>query len=227
MELMAGEQTANEDLRPFDDRRRDAGRDLCGSVAEIHSHGWCPGTSGNFSILLERHPLRLLISRSGRDKRRLSDDDLVIVDADGEPVDDCAARPSAETLLHCTIAAATDAGSILHTHSVAATLLSEHYAPQGGLRITGYEMLKGLEGIRSHRAEVWVPILPNAQDMRRFSARVGDLLAEREALHGFLIAGHGLYTWGADLEQARRHVEIYEFLFECVARRTVFAPLAG
>jgi methylthioribulose-1-phosphate dehydratase len=36
--------------------------------------------------------------------------------------------------------------------------------------------------------------------------------------HGFLLSRHGLYTWGRDLAEARRHVEIFEFLFECVAR---------
>jgi methylthioribulose-1-phosphate dehydratase len=37
--------------------------------------------------------------------------------------------------------------------------------------------------------------------------------------HGFLIRGCGLYTWGRDLDEARRHVESFEFLFEVVGRR--------
>lgn len=207
----------------------DAGEALCRTVREIHAHGWCLGTSGNFSVTLAHRPLELLITTSGRDKGRLAAGDLIAVGEDGEPIEDEAkrGRPSAETLLHCVIAAKTDAGSTLHTHSVASTLLSEHLLPEGGLTISGYEMLKGLEGIRSHEAEVFVPILPNAQDMGRFSRQVAALLDERPGLHGFLIAGHGLYTWGASLEQAQRQVEIFEFLFECVARRTGFQSLAG
>ncbi|MEC8305131.1 MAG: class II aldolase/adducin family protein [Planctomycetota bacterium] len=30
---------------------------------------------------------------------------------------------------------------------------------------------------------------------------------------------HGLYTWGKDIDEARRHIEVYEFLFECLARK--------
>lgn len=215
-------------------RTDEAGKALCRTVSEIHSQGWCSGTSGNFSVTLESRPLRLLITRSGRDKRRLTLDDLVVVDEDGQPLEDALATgllanaaPSAETLLHCVIAPQTGAGSTLHTHSVASTLLSEHFLGQGGFSIEGYEMLKGLEGVQSHRARIFVPVLPNAQDMHRFSLRVQALLEERPGLHGFLIAGHGLYTWGADLEQARRHVEIFEFLFECIARRTHFRAVGG
>ena len=42
--------------------------------------------------------------------------------------------------------------------------------------------------------------------------------------HGFLLSGHGLYTWGRDLAEARRHIEIFEFLFECVARARMLPP---
>ncbi len=86
---------------------------------------------------------------------------------------------------------------------------------------------KGLEGITTHEAEVFVPVLRNSQDMPALAAEVGRLLAERTGLHGFLLAGHGLYAWGASLEQAYRHVEIFEFLFECAARRTRFEPFTG
>ncbi len=176
-------------------------------------------------MTLDRRPLRLLITQTGRDKRRLEVADLVRVAEDGAPVAGDPGQPSAETLLHCTIVEKTGAGSTLHTHSVASTLLSEHFLADGGLTLAGYEMLKGLEGVRSHEARVFIPVLANAQDMSRFSRRVAALLDERPGLHGFLIAGHGLYTWGADLAQARRHLEIFEFLLECVARRTGFHPV--
>ncbi|MET1163044.1 MAG: class II aldolase/adducin family protein, partial [Pseudoxanthomonas sp.] len=31
----------------------------------------------------------------------------------------------------------------------------------------------------------------------------------------YLIDGHGLYAWGRDMAEARRHLEAFEFLFHC------------
>lgn len=191
---------------------------LRATVSGFHARGWCLATSGNFSVVLERRPLQLLITQSGRDKGELGVEDFVIVGEDGRPVDG-EGRPSAETLLHCAIAEWTPAGAILHTHSVAGTVLGEASVERSSLTLSGYEMIKGLEGVHSHLEQVEIPVLANAQDMVAFSGRVQDLLREQPALHGFLIAGHGLYTWGADLAQAKRHVEALEFLFECVVRR--------
>ena len=208
-------------------QRRSVSDELCEVVRQIHAQGWCQGTGGNFSVCLGREPLRLLITQSGRDKRRIGPDDLVLVDGKGRAVDGEQGKPSGETRLHCTIAAKTGASSVLHTHSVAATLLGEHFLDAGGLAITGYEMLKGLTGIETHEASVRVPVLANDQNMPRFGRRVDELLDAQPGLHGFLIGGHGLYTWGATVAEAQRHVEIFEFLFECVARRVRFAPFTG
>ena len=207
--------------------RRELSQELCRTIREVHAQGWCQGTGGNFSACLGREPLRLLITQSGRDKRRIGPDHLVLVDEKGDPADGDRGKPSGESLLHCIIAAKTGAGSVIHTHSVAATLLGEHFLGAGGLTITGYEMLKGLTGVKSHQDSVHVPVLANDQDMARFGRRVSELLGAQPGLHGFLIAGHGLYTWGATLSEAQRHVEIFEFLFECLGRRTRFAPFAG
>lgn len=211
---------------PLDEEgRRDVAGALCRVVRAIHARGWCLGTSGNFSVTLARRPLELLITRSGRDKGRLGTGDLVVVDGRGEARGD--GRPSAETLLHCTLARRAGAGATLHTHSVAATLLGERFLADGGFTISGYEMLKGLAGVRTHEAVVFVPVVANTQDMTALSRELDELLERRAGLHGFLIAGHGLYAWGRDLEEAHRHVEIFEFLLECVARRTGFEPLSG
>lgn len=200
---------------------------LCAVAAELGAQGLCQGTGGNFSVVVRRRPLELLITPSGRDKRSLTAADLLLVGADGRSSVAGGRRPSAEAPLHAAIAESTGAGAVLHTHSVSATLLGDHYRPPGGFTLRGFEMLKGLAGIRSHEEEVWVPVLPNSQDMARLRTEVEGLLRARPGLHGLLLAGHGLYTWGGDLFEARRQVEIYEFLFECVARRTSFEPYAG
>ena len=205
---------------------------------EFHGRGWSLGTSSNYSVILGRDPLELLVTASGKDKSALGRDDFVRVDREGRVVDGSDRRSSAETLLHCTIAELVPSvGAVLHTHSPWGTILSGADLPPdsavGNLRIAGYEMLKGLEGITTHDTHEDVPIFANTQDMRELSARIRERFAGldftaagRPPLHGFLIARHGLYTWGRDLAEARRHIEIYEFLFECVARARTL-PAAG
>jgi methylthioribulose-1-phosphate dehydratase len=55
--------------------------------------------------------------------------------------------------------------------------------------------------------------------MSRLSLVVRECLAQHPAAHAFLLRGHGLYTWGTDVTQAVRHVEILEFLLEVTGRR--------
>jgi len=205
------------------DRLRAIGR-------EFHGRGWSLGTSSNYSVVVGRAPLELLITVSGKDKSALAPEDFVRVDAAGRPCDGSGRKSSAETLLHCTIAELLPGvGAILHTHSVAATLLSGADEASGAVRIAGYEMLKGLEGITTHDTVVEIPVLPNSQDMTALAVGLRPLLdgaAGRPRPHGFLLARHGLYTWGASLEEARRHVEILEFLFDVTLRARDVAPTA-
>ncbi len=148
----------------------------------------------------------------------MSAEQILEIDERGTPINAGAGRPSAETLLHLEIIRARGAGAVLHTHSIWSTLLSEEAAACGGLAIDGYEMLKGLEGVRTHEHREWLPVLDNDQDMPRLALRLRDVLREHPAMHGFLLRRHGLYTWGEDLPQAIRHVEILEFLLEAVGR---------
>jgi methylthioribulose-1-phosphate dehydratase len=183
----------------------------------FHARGWVLGTSGNFSAIISREPLRLAITSTGLDKGSLTpaqflemDEAASVVRGDG--------RPSAEALLHLAIARGVDAGAVLHTHSVWSTVLSGSHASQGGIALEGYEMLKGLEGVRTHKHREWLPILENSQDMIELAERVSKTLRESPGIHGFLLREHGLYTWGAGLQEAKRHVEILEFLMEVLVR---------
>ena len=185
---------------------------------EFYQRGWVMGTSGNFSAVVRHDPLLLAITASGLDKGALTADGIIHMGQDGNTLD-TAARPSAEAALHLAILRSRPAGAILHTHSVWGTLLSEACLYDGGVAFEGYEMLKGLAGVRTHEHREWLPIVPNSQEYGPFAQSVEDLLNHEPAAHGFLIHRHGLYTWGADLAEARRHVEILEFLMEIVARR--------
>lgn len=191
--------------------------------ADFHRRGWSLGTSSNYSIVVRREPLELLITASGMDKGRLQPTDFVRIGASGRPLGTSLLKSSAETLLHLTAAENSDVGAVLHTHSVWGTLLSDLYHPQGGFAIEGFEMLKGLAGVTTHQHSTWVEIFDNTQEIPQLAQQVrARLNSPTDPLtHGYLIHRHGLYTWGRDLLEARRHVEIFEFLFECVARRLI------
>lgn len=191
----------------------------CGRL--FHSRGWSVGTSSNYSVVLGNEPVDLIVTASGMDKGRLERNDFVRVGSDGKPAFDNQPRSSAETMLHVILAEIPGTGSILHTHSVWGTLLSDYFYSERGFEIQGYEMLKGLEGVKTHQHRQWVPVFDNTQDIPKLAAQVREALGhETNPLrHGFLIRNHGLYTWGHDVFAARRHIEIFEFLFECVARK--------
>ncbi|ASC71827.1 Methylthioribulose-1-phosphate dehydratase [Halomicronema hongdechloris C2206] len=189
-------------------------------IRDIHSKGWATGTGGNFSAVLQPEPLRLLMAPSGVDKGLVNASDLIEVDAKGQVVRGDG-KASAETQLHLAIVAETGAGAVLHSHSVTNTLLSVVRAAQGEIVLSGYEMLKGLQGITTHEATVSLPILPNSQDMAAVAQKMRSQLRSSQPPYGILLAGHGLYTWGDNLVQARRHLEILEFLLEVSYRQAL------
>jgi methylthioribulose-1-phosphate dehydratase len=197
----------------------DVARRLAEVGRRFEERGWVLGTSGNFSGVLSRTPLRLAITPSAVFKGAMRADEILQVDEEGAVIDGRSGRrPSAETLLHVEIARARNAGAVLHTHSIWSTVLSDQYGDEGGLTIEGYEMLKGLEGVTTHEHHEWLPILENDQNMVRLASEVRTVLATHPACHAFLLRRHGLYTWGATLDEAVRHVEIVEFLLEAVGR---------
>ena len=189
----------------------------------FYARGWVLGTSGNFSAVVSRTPLRLAITASSLPKGALRASDILQCDQHARLVRRSNGKPSAETLLHVEIVQRRGAGAVLHTHSVWSTMLSDAWTAgpdrdAAGVTIEGYEMLKGLAGVTSHEHREFVPIVENDQDMTRLAARVGETLDRHPEAHAFLLRRHGLYTWGETLADAERHVEILEFLFETVGR---------
>lgn len=200
--------------------------DMARQLSEVgrgfYARGWVMGTSGNFSVAISDKPLRLVITSTGLDKGNLTPKDFLEIDVDSKVVKG-KGRPSAETLLHLAIVRARRAGAVLHTHSVWSTVLSGSHAAKGGVLVDGYEMLKGLDGVKTHEHREWLPILENSQDMEELARKVSKTLEDQREIHGFLLREHGLYTWGRDLQEARRHVEILEFLMEVVVRARAVA----
>lgn len=189
-------------------------QELVNAGRELYAMGLVPATSGNFSARLDDGNLAITVS--GRHKGKLTLDDIMRVNAQGESLD--GKKPSAETLLHTGIYARyPETGVILHPHSVSATLLSR--ISNDWLELQDYEILKAFPGVNTHACTVMVPIFDNDQDIARLAKRVDQCLNGMDSpAHGYLIRGHGFYTWGNNIDDALRHVEAFEFLFDCELR---------
>src|SRR5262245_57208145 len=88
---------------------------------DFHRRGWTLGTSGNFSVVLDRDPLVLAITESSVDKGRMQPQQILQVSSDGCVLPGINGKPSAETLLHIAVVQTVGAGAVLHTHSVWST----------------------------------------------------------------------------------------------------------
>jgi methylthioribulose-1-phosphate dehydratase len=198
---------------PYDSARlRTLADDIVANVRELAAAGMTPATSSNFSCRLDAGHAAITVS--GRDKGHLVEDDVMVVDFDGAAVGSDH-RPSAETLLHTQLYRRfPEIGCVLHTHSQAQTIASRLYSGAGQVRLEGYELLKAFSGNDTHEAYLDLPVLPNSQDMHTLAAQV-DALLDRQCMWGYLIDGHGLYTWGRDMAEARRHLDAFEFLLRC------------
>jgi methylthioribulose-1-phosphate dehydratase len=190
---------------------REAADALIGMGQLLYGRGWVPATSGNFSVRLPGGWLVLTVS--GCHKGRLTRDDLLLVDPSGVSLD--GRRPSAETGLHVQIyRRLPEVGCVLHPHTVSATLLSRLVGVE--LVLEDYELLKAFPGVDSHQVRLTVPVLDNDQDIPRLAAAVDDWMDRHPTpLPGYLIRGHGFYAWGRGVDDALRHLEAFEFLFEC------------
>ena len=193
-------------------------QELTESGREFYDRGWALGTSGNFSILLARKPLRLCITSAGNEKATLDETNFLELDDDAEILQGFG-RPSDESLLHLTIYRLRPrARCILYTHSVWGTILSDLMYVDGAITLHGYEVLKGLSGVETHDHTEVVPIIENSQDQIAQSHVLQNVLLEAGDIHGIYIRRHGLFAWGETVAEARRHVEIFEHLFEVTGR---------
>ena len=195
------------------ERLRACGEEIAQAGAELAARGWTPATSSNFSMRIDSDTVAVTVS--GRDKGTLTPDDVMAVTLAGEALDP-SRRASAETALHLQIYRRwPDVGAVLHTHSHNQTVASRLFAPQGMLPLRGWELQKAVTGYTTHDSNLDLPVFANSQAMRDIEASVDAWLATGRPLHAYLIEGHGLYTWGHDMAEARRHIEALEFLLAC------------
>ncbi|MFT4412365.1 methylthioribulose 1-phosphate dehydratase [Fredinandcohnia humi] len=177
---------------------------------ELASRDWFMGTSGNLAIKVSDHPVTFLVTASGKDKKKRTEEDFLLVDESGNPALPTYLKPSAETLLHVKIYNQTNAGCSLHVHTVDNNVISELYWPQGEVVFKGQEIIKAL-GLWEEDAEIRIPIIDNVADI--------PTLAEEFASHltkdfgAVLIRNHGITVWAKNAFEAKKHLEAYEFLF--------------
>ena len=191
-------------------------RQICEVGKRFYDKGWCVATSGNFSARLDGQ--KILITVTGKDKGHLQETDVIVIPAEKES--SAEANASAEAQLHRKIyVARPDANAVLHLHSPFATIIS--MLGKEAIVLEDYEMLKAIHGVRTHEHRETVPVFPNSQNISEVATAVKKYLAEHPSTDAFLLSGHGLYTWGENVEEAARHVEAFEFLFECEYRRQI------
>jgi methylthioribulose-1-phosphate dehydratase len=192
------------------DAFHDCVKALAKAGQELYSLGMVPATSGNFSMRLDEN--RIAITVSGRHKGRLTADDIMLIDLDGRSLDD--RQPSAEKHLHLQIYRRfPDAGAVLHPHSIHATLISRLLNET--LELEDYELLKAFKGVNTHAAKILVPVFGNDQNVERLAADIDAWMETNVPVYGYLIQGHGFYTWGETIDDAMRHVEALDYLFKC------------
>ena len=197
----------------MNDEFQQRARELIEAGRFIHRRGWAPATSGNFSARLSDG--RIAITVSGKHKGELAPDDIMLIDAEGRPLD--GKKPSAETLLHTSLYRRyPSVGAVLHPHTPGATMISR--LVRDALMLEDYELLKALAGIDTHETRIHIPIFPNDQNIPRLALKVDEYLELHGDIHGYIIAGHGFYTWGETVRDALRHVEALEFLFDIETR---------
>jgi methylthioribulose-1-phosphate dehydratase len=179
----------------------------------LDARGLAPATTGNYSVRLDDG--RIAVTVSGRHKGRLGQDDVTQIDLDGQALH--AKQPSAEAMLHASVYRLyPHAQAVLHVHSIPSITLTRLMPRGSDVVLEGYETLKILPGVTTHDTRVVIPVFENSQDMPAL-ARVVEarLVTLQPAPSAFLLRGHGVYAWGATVEEAEHVVEALELLMSC------------
>lgn len=195
-------------------------RKLASLVRALHQTGHNPATSGNYSLRPRSQMALCFISESGIDKSQFEETNLLPVLLENAQLLDGYShrKSSAESALHLTLYQNTSAGCVLHSHLLEAILFADLFPGQASIEVGGLELLKGLSGVKTHETTVAIPCFENTQDMDDLALRLKSVLNEQPMIKGFLVRKHGLYVWGNDVDEAKRHLEVFEYLFRYYLR---------
>ena len=186
---------------------------------KLYNRGWFPATSGNLSYKLHDDPLYFAITSSGKDKGTVTHEDVIFVDKDAKPIEKTRLKPSAETKIHSQIYQKTDAGCVIHIHTVNNNFVSQVYFENGYVPLKDMEMIKALD-IWEEDAFLKVPIIENWFDLDKLASEAGKSV--NPEVPALLIRNHGIYAWGRNEFEAKRHIEAFEFMFEYMKNMMLF-----
>lgn len=196
--------------------------ELADLVRKLNEEGHNPATSGNYSLRSVTRSDYCLISESGVDKSAFSKNNFLYVDKTNGKIDamfqQMGRKPSDETQVHLAIFRSTSANCVLHSHFLESLLFADLFPKQKMIYVEGLELLKGFKGINTHLTRVPIPCYANTQDMQTLSEEIEKTLRSTPYIYGILLRGHGLYVWGESVQGAKRHLEVFSYVFKYFLR---------
>jgi methylthioribulose-1-phosphate dehydratase len=188
----------------------------------FYGKGWVSGTGGG--ICGPADGGGLLLAPTAVHKERIKPDEFFTVDpADGHVLrspDDPSLRPSECNAIFSLAARERGARSVVHSHALSAVLAGDLAGAADHVEIRDLEMLKGIRGVGNqdvHR----LPVIRNTPREPELVEQLSRVLADPRfaTSYAVVVEGHGAYIWGDDVWEAKRHTEVYHFLFEAVVAR--------
>jgi methylthioribulose-1-phosphate dehydratase len=191
---------------------------LASLVRIMNSLGHNPATSGNYSLRSKTSPEIALVSESGIDKSKFIEDNFLPLYIENREMHDdykpSGRKSSDETDIHLTIYQITNANCVLHSHMLDSLLFADLFSDNNFATIKNLELLKGFKGIKTHELEINIPIFDNTQDIRNLAETIKPAILSQTNSYGLLLRGHGVYVWGDSVEEAKRHLEVFEYIFK-------------
>lgn len=188
----------------------------------FYAKGWVSGTGGG--ICGPADGGGLLLAPTGVHKERVGVDDFFVVDpADGHVVrtpGDENLRPSECNTIFCLAARTRAARSVVHSHALSAVLTGDLAGDADHVAIRDLEMLKGIRGVANRDVHL-LPVIRNTPRESELVEQIGAVFEDPRFQNAFaiVVADHGAYIWGDDVMEAKRHAEVYHFLFEATVAR--------
>ncbi len=191
---------------------------LASLVRVMNAHGHNPATSGNYSIRSKTTPEIALVSESGIDKSKFTEDNFLPLFFQSRQMlpdyKNTGRKSSDETDIHLTIYQITKANCVLHSHILDSLLFADLFYGKPFATIEGLELLKGFKGIKTHDLKINIPCFENTQDIALLAEQIKPAILAQKNNYGLLLRGHGIYVWGDTVEEAKRHLEVFEYIFK-------------
>lgn len=191
-------------------------------VRILNIHGHNPATSGNYSLRSQTSSDIALVSESGIDKSKFTENNFIPIHYQTREMHpdyvQAKRKASDETDIHLTIYQITNANCVLHSHMLDALLFADLFKGKAYATIKDLELLKGFKGVTTHDLEINIPLFENTQNIRGLAEEIKPAILGHQNSYGLLLRGHGLYVWGESVEEAKRHLEVFEYIFRYYIR---------